>query len=188
MWIRSGSTRPEAQGLGGLLFSSPTKTAQADFDAQGLYSKLSSRQYFTGPGGRCFRPFAARSTTAKALGNPRNVKWGALCWIRDKVVPLLADGALDRAWKVCVQHPPGTKARNAAVDKFFEKTFEIPEMARALAHLDLLTAVCTAKKKSPLNQRSQSKLFFFTHVREVLFFFSVYRRPPGLGLPDGTMC
>ncbi|CAK0899687.1 unnamed protein product, partial [Prorocentrum cordatum] len=124
------------------------------FDDQALYARVRGQPWRTGISCRAYT-WLLRFCQG---GKPRDVRWGAISWLRDVVIPRLRGGAIDRLYRVASGEPNGER-RNELVDHEFFTIFHARSVVRTLILRDMSVAT---------SSDSRGKIFELAHCWVVL--------------------
>ncbi|CAK0790955.1 unnamed protein product [Prorocentrum cordatum] len=117
------------------------------FDAESLYDATRRLPWRCGISCRAYTWLLAFATG----GQPRDLRWAAVCWLRDVVVPQLKQGLVALLWRAAAEaaealEPPRRggraelAARNAAVERGCASRLRLPDVLRTLVLRDVCVA------------------------------------------------
>ena len=128
------------------------------YDAEALYEGIQG-DWVNGLGGRIYTPWLM-DYVRKAQAKRRNLQWAACVWLRDRVVPALKQGAVDKLWQAATKAVDAT-ARNKTVEVEFRKLFGAP--AKGVFETVVLRHLSTASAEDP-----RGPLYYRSHCFRVL--------------------
>ncbi|CAK0840345.1 unnamed protein product [Prorocentrum cordatum] len=124
------------------------------FDEYELYRRVKGQPWRTGISCRAYTWLLRFCKD----GMPRDVRWGAISWLRDVVVPQLRCGAIDKLYRIASGESNGER-RNELVDSEFLNMFRAPNVVRTLILRDMSVAT---------SSDSRGKIFDLAHCWIVL--------------------